>query len=117
MNQLKVSIISDIDEVVITPLNDGEETSYQEDDGIVRVPNVKTKNGGTVPVLVYDWQGGKVPKITRTVFYEKGPHFISSMDGKKYQINTKNLILDNIWMKNQKQKTKKIIIEGYKKPK
>ena len=60
--------------MIIIPLNDREETSYQEDDGIIRVPNVKTKNGGTVPVLVYDWQGGKVSKITRTVFYEKGPH-------------------------------------------
>lgn len=190
LNQLKVSIISDVNEVIITPLTDNTQTSYNKDGGILRVPKVKikniftfttpniwkivntnfykgeeypdkvyilyvkdsialslpfilnlksgkytlntekkikekhfvvkTKNGATVPVLIFNEYGKKVPKITRTTFYKKGPYgyiFISPVDGKKYQINTKNLNLNNIWIKNKKQKIKKIEIEGYKKPK
>lgn len=72
-------------------------------------------------IFIYEDRFGKRTKRTeKIVFYEKGPYgyiFISPMDNKKYQINNKNIFLENIFVKNQKQKINKIKLKGYKKPK
>ena len=66
LKQLKISIIfngkPDVDEVIITPLNDGEETSYYEDGGIVRIPNMKIKN-------IFTFTTPTIWRILNTVFF------------------------------------------------